>query len=252
MLRKESGGDMLANIKENLRNAGITGNEIKVYSCLLELGARTAGTISRKTGLHRRVIYDVVERLIQKGLIGYILENNKKIFHAANPSRFLEMMEEEKREIRDIMPEMLELFNAKKEKPKEDTLFFRGKNGLKSVFEDQIAEGKEILIVNTSNLAYEMFDIYFHWFDKRRKEKKIHAKIIFNATDKEKIKKVPLAEIKYLPKEYSTPAAINVYGDNVAIIHWSKEKPFAVLIKQKEIADGYRKYFELMWKIAKK
>jgi len=242
---------MLANIKESLRNAGLTENEIIVYSTLLELGATAAGTISRRTGLHRRVIYDVAERLIQKGLIGYILENNKKIFHAANPSRFLEIMEEEKREIEKTIPDMLALFNAKKEKPSEDTLFFKGKNGLKSVFEDQISEGKEILIVNTSNLAYEMFEIYFHWFDKRRKEKKIPAKIIFNAGDKERIKKVPLAQVKYLPKEYSNPAAINIYGNNVAIIHWNKEKPFVILIKQKEIADGYRKYFDLMWKIAK-
>lgn len=243
---------MLATIRENLSNAGLTENEIKVYSCLLELGARTAGAISRKTGLHRRVIYDVTERLIQKGLIGYILENNKKIFHAANPSRFLEMIEEEKRNMEKILPDMLKLFNLKKEKPSEDTLFFKGKEGLKSIFEDQIAEGKEILIVDTSNLAYEMFDIYFHWFDKRRKAKKIPAKILFNEIDKTKTKKLPLAEIKYLPKEYSNPAAINIYGDNVAIIHWSKEKPFAVLIRQKEIADGYRKYFEIMWAAARK
>jgi sugar-specific transcriptional regulator TrmB len=243
---------MLEIAKEKLRDAGLTENESTVYLCLLETGSRAAGTISRRTGLHRRVIYDVTERLIKKGLIGYVLENNRKVFHAANPSRFLEIVEEEKRGVQDILPEMLKIFNLQKEKPKEDTLFFKGKAGLKSVFEEQIAEGKEILIVNTSNLAYEMFDIYFHWFDKRRKEKKIPAKIIFNSEDKEKIKKVPLSEIKFLPKEYSTPAAINIYGDNIAIIHWSKEKPFAVVIKQKEIAAGYRKYFELMWKIAKK
>lgn len=243
---------MITDIKEHLRSAGLTENEIKVYSCLLELGPRPAGTISRRTGLHRRVIYDVTERLIQKGLVGYILENNKKIFHSANPSRFLEIVEEEKRGIESVMPEMMGLFNQKKEKPKEDTLFFKGKNGLKSVFEDQIAEKKEILIVSTSSVSYEMFEIYFHWFDKRRKQKKIPVKIIFNEIERKTKTKVPLAEIKYLPKEYSTPAAINIYGDNVAIIHWSKEKPFAVLIKQKEIAEGYRKYFELIWKMSKK
>jgi len=243
---------MISNLKEHLKNAGLTENEITVYSCLLELGARPAGPISRKTGLHRRVIYDVTERLIQKGLIGYILENNKKMFHAANPSRFLEIIEEEKRGMETIMPQMLQLFNQEKEKPKEDTLFFKGKNGLKSIFEDQIAEGKEILIVDTSNIAYEMFEIYFHWFDKRRKQKKIPVKLIFNEIEKKAKPSIPLAELRYLPKEYSTPAAINIYGDNGAIIHWNKEKPFAVLIKQKEIAEGYRKYFKLLWKSAKK
>jgi len=163
-----------------------------------------------------------------------------------------EIIEEEKRGIEAVMPQMLNMFNQEKEKPKEDTLFFKGKNGLKSIFEDQIAEGKEILIVDTSNVAYEMFEIYFHWFDKRRKQKKIPAKIIFNEIEKANKPKIPLAELRYLPKEYSTPAAINIYGNNVAIIHWSKENPFAILIKQKEIADGYRKYFQLLWKSAKK
>jgi sugar-specific transcriptional regulator TrmB len=243
---------MLATIKERLRKAGLTENELNIYSCLLEIGAMPAGKISRRTGLHRRVIYDTVERLIQKGIIGYILENNRKIFQAANPSRFLEIIEEEKRQVQEVMPEMLSMFNSAKEKQKEDTLFFRGKNGLKAVFEDQLAEGKEILIVDTSNVAYEMFEIYFHWFDKRRKHGKIPVKIIFNESEKKEKPKIPMAEIKYLPKEYSNPSAINIYGDNVAIIHWNKQNPFVVLIRQKEIADGYRKYFELMWKSAKK
>jgi hypothetical protein len=45
---------------------------------------------------------------------------------------------------------------------------------------------------------------------------------------------------------------MNIYGDKVAIIHWSKERPFAILINEKDIAQGYRNYFELLWKGAKK
>lgn len=236
-------------VKEKLRNAGLTENEILVYLALLEIGARSAGTISRRTGLHRRVIYDVTERLIKKGLIGYIIENNKKIFQASNPQRFIEIIDEEKKGIEDIMPEMTTLFNLNKERQREDTLFFKGKNGLKSIFEDQISEGKEILILGASPLAYETMDIYFHWFDKRRQEKKIKTKIIFH---KKINKKIPLAQIKYLPEGYSSNLAINIYGEKVTIILWKKEKPFAVLIKNKEISEGYRNYFDILWNIAKK
>lgn len=237
-------------IKENLREAGLTENEAKIYSTLIEFGPSHAGLISRKSGLHRRVVYDTTEMLIKKGIIGYIVQNNTKLFQASNPERILELLKEKENSIQEIIPEMLEFYNKTKEK--EETLFFKGKQGLKSVFEDQIAEGKEILIINTNNLAYEMFDIYFHWFDKRRKDKGIKTKIIFNNNNKSPKNKVPLAEIKYLSKSYENPAAINIYGDKVAIIHWSKENPFAVVIKQKEIAEGYRKYFDLMWKMAKK
>jgi sugar-specific transcriptional regulator TrmB len=234
--------------KEQLKKAGLTDNEAIVYQALLEMGPKNASIISRRTGLHRRVIYDVTDRLIKKGLIGYIIENNKRLFQASNPNRFLEILDEEKTNINNIMPNMLELFNQKKEE-RNDTMFFKGKTGLKSVFEDQLAEKKEILILGANNLAYEILDIYFHWFDKKRQENKIKTKIIFNEVPK---KKINLAEVKYLPQKDSSPLAINIYGEKVAIIYWDKEHPFAVLIKQKEIAQGYKKYFEMIWKLAKK
>jgi len=248
----------MLDFKEQIKTAGLTENEAIVYQALLEIGPRPAGTISRKTGLHRRVIYDVTDRLIKKGLIGYIIENNKKMFQASNPQRFLEIINQEKQSLEEVMPNMLSFFNQTKEKQKEDTIFFRGKNGLKSVFEDQIEEvkkiqnkqEKEILILGASPIAYEILDIYFHWFDKKRVENKIKTKIIFDSSQKFK-KRIPLSELRYLPKEYSSPLALNIYGDKVAIILWTKENPLAIVIKQKAIADGYRKYFELLWHIAK-
>lgn len=227
---------------------GLTHNEALVYRALLELGPSLAGQISRKTGLHRRTIYDTTEMLIKKGLIGYILKNNRRLFEASSPQKFLGILKEKEDLIKNSLPEMLFFYNKTKEK--EETNFYKGKLGLKTVFEDQIETGKEILILGASPLAYEIFQFYFRWFDKTRKEKKIKTKIIFNRTEK-KIK-IPYAEIKYLPQKYSSPLAVNIYGDKVAIILWSKENPIAIVIKNKEISQGYKKYFELLWKTAKK
>jgi sugar-specific transcriptional regulator TrmB len=237
-------------IKEYIRKTGLTENEAKVYMALLEFGPNPAGAISRKSGLHRRVIYDTTEMLIKKGMIGYIQKNNRKLFQASNPNRILEMLKEKEESIQEILPHMLNFYNKTQEK--DETNFYKGKNGLKTVFEDQIQTGKEILILGASSIAYEMLQFYFHWFDKRRTENKIKTKIIFNKGKNIKMKKIPLSEIRYLSEKYSSPLAVNIYGDKVAIILWSKENPFAIVIKQKEIADGYKKYFELLWTIAKK
>jgi len=235
-------------ITEYIRKTGMTENEAKLYTTLLEIGPSQAGIISRKSGLHRRVVYDTTEMLIKKGLIGYILKNNKKIFQASSPNRILEIIKEKENSISDILPEMLLMYNKTKEK--EETNFYKGKSGLKTVFEDQINEGKEILILGASPIAYEMLEFYFHWFDRRRVEKKIKTKIIFDSPNKLN-KKIPLSEIKYLPQKYSSPLALNIYADKVAIILWSKENPIAIVIKNKQISEGYRKYFDLMWKSAK-
>jgi len=235
-------------IKEQLRLAGLTENESKTYQSLLELGPNHAGIISRKTGLHRRVVYDTIEMLIKKGLIGYILKNNKKLFQASNPQRLLELIREKEAGIQEIMPLMNTLFGQTKEK--EETNFYKGKLGLKTVFEEQILEGgKEVLIMGGSIYASEILKFYFNWYNKKRVKKKIKMKIIFNTSKKQKI---PYAEIKYLPEKYSSPLAINIYKEKVAIILWSKENPFAIVIKNKEISEGYKKYFNLLWRIAKK
>ena len=239
-------------MKQQLKQAGLTENEALVYQTLLEIGPKTASILARRTGLHRRLVYDITDRLIKKGIIGYIKENNKKIFQASNPTRFNEILEEKQQAINNIMPEMISMFQQDKDKPKQETNFFKGVEGLKSVFEDQL-NYKEILILGASPLAYEMLDIYFHWFDKKRQANKIKTKIIFNKQTKiQKKKKIPLSEIKYLPDKYSSNMAINIYGDKTAIILWEKDKPIAIVIKDQEITDGYKKHFNLMWKIARK
>jgi sugar-specific transcriptional regulator TrmB len=236
-------------LQEQLKAAGLTENEARIYTSLLEIGPKSASTLAHRTGLHRRVVYDSLDRMIKKGIIGYISENNKKVFQASNPARILEMIKEKEKALEKVMPQMIAMFNQEKEKEKQETNFYKGVEGLKSVFEDQLSEGKEILIIGASKTAYQMLGIYFHWFDKKRQEKKIRTRVIFNGKPEMKI---PLSEVRYLPEEYSSDMAINIYSDKVAIILWRKDKPLAILIKDSEIASGYKKHFELMWKIAKK
>ena len=235
-------------MEKELRKADLTENEAKIYSSLLELGPSNAGLIAKKSGLHRRVVYDTLYRLIKKGLIGYIAQNGVRVFKASDPKRIMEIVKEKEQILLDIMPKMELLYLGVKEK--EETNFYKGKNGLKTVFEDQIETGKEILIFGGSHLAYEVMQFYFKWYDRRRKEKHVKARIIFHRTEKEI--KVPYAEIRYLPQKYASPVAVNIYGDKLALILWSKQNPMAVVIKSREMAEGYKKYFELVWKGSRK
>lgn len=229
---------------EELKQAGLTENESKVYVALLDLGPSLAGQISRRTGLHRRTVYDTTEMLIKKGLIGYILKNNRRLFQASDPRRILEMLQEKQ----SILEPVIEILSGKysSTKEKEETNFYKGKEGLKTVFEDQLGS-KEILIIGASAKAYEILQFYFKWYDLARKQNKIRAKII--AQDR-RIKNIPLSEIRYLPEKYSNPVSVNIYSDKTAIILWAS-KPFAIVIKNNEIMEGYKKYFNLLWKIAR-
>lgn len=227
-----------------LKQAGLTENESKIYLALVDNGPNLAGRISRLTGLHRRTVYDVTEMLIKKGLIGYILKNNRRYFEASNPNRILEILKEKEDLLTPIVTNLLTKYNSKKEK--QETNFYKGKEGLKAIFEDQL-NYPEILIIGASPKAYDILRYYFKWYDEKRVKKKIKVKII--AYDK-KIKDIPLAEIRYLPKKYESPVAMNIYGNKTAIILWA-EQPIVIAIREKEIADSYRNHFELMWRLAK-
>lgn len=233
-------------IKDLLVDAGLTESESKVYLALLELGPSLAGQISRKTGIHRRNVYDITERLIKKGFLGYIVKNNRRLFEAVNPEKFLSILKEKQSELEENLPELKLLYEKTKEK--QETNFYKGIEGLKTVFQDQLENNKEILILGASHSAFEILPFYFKWYDIDRKKKRIKARILASEPLK---KKIPLAELRYLPQKYANPLAINIYKDKVAIILWKKE-PLAIVIKNSEIADSYRMYFELMWRTARK
>jgi hypothetical protein len=156
----------------------------------------------------------------------------------------LDIIKEKENLLEPVIKQLGEKFVSTKEK--EETNFYKGKEGLKTVFEDQL-NSREILILGASPLAYEVLQFYFKWYDKTRKEKKIKARII---ASNRKITRIPLAEIRYLPEKYANPVSVNIYGDKTAIILWASS-PYAIVIKSSEVAKGYRNYFELMWKIAR-
>ena len=62
-----------------LREAGLTEGEIKVYLALLELGSSTTGPIVDKSGISRSIIYQILEKLMEKGLVSFITKEKTSI-----------------------------------------------------------------------------------------------------------------------------------------------------------------------------
>ena len=233
-----------------LEEFGLTEAEAKVYLALLKKGTSLAGVISKETGIHRRTIYDILYRLRAKGLISNIVLNNNRHFEAAIPERLLELIKEKENNIKERLPELKLLFKANKEK--KEVVFFKGKQALKTVFDDQIKEGKEILSMGKFIDLDQITRLYFKKYDDARIEKKIELKSIFDEVAKENkaVKKIPLIKTKFLPNLEQSNLGIYIYGSNVTLVLW-EDDPLAIMIRQKEIADGFKTYFNILWKSAK-
>src|SRR3989344_6062924 len=74
---------------------GFSKGEVKVYFALLDLGESTIGPLSKKAEITAAKVYPILEKLIKKGLVSFIIKSDTKYFSPANPKRILEYLGEE-------------------------------------------------------------------------------------------------------------------------------------------------------------
>jgi len=241
-----------------LRKFGLSENEAKMYLILLELGAVKAGVLMKKLGLYSKTAYELLNKLIEKGLVGYNLKANIKYYKAIDPDKFIDLIKENEAELRTTEEELKEILPSLKQKrelakePQEANIFI-GKKGMKSVFEDALKQNKEILTFGGGGNFRKSLGPYAELWHKKRVKAGIKLKLLWNEnfrSRKDEIMKRGLVEVKFLSKEFDNPAPAMIYNDKVALTVWS-EQPIATLIKSKEVAFSFKNYFNLLWKQAK-
>ena len=82
-----------------LEEIGLTKGEIKVYLTLLKLGETTTGKIIEEAGISSGKIYEILDKLIRKGLAGFIIKDKTKHFAAASPNRIVDYLREKESDI---------------------------------------------------------------------------------------------------------------------------------------------------------
>lgn len=243
---------------EALKKFGLAEKEAKVYLCVLGLGEALASEVAAKTSIARQLVYDLFERLIELGLVSFVVKDNKKYFNAAPPEQITSILQEKERAINEVMPELkkIEAFEEHK-KPKIEV--YEGVEGLKTILNDVLRiEKKELIVYGSSKSSFEVMPLFMENWHNRRIKQKLKVRIIYNETEetKKRIKEfkqtLKLMDIRYLSVEASTPTSNLIYGNKIAMIVLLKNEPYATLIESKELKEIYKEYFEAIWKLAKK
>lgn len=237
-----------------LEDLGLTNAEIKVYLTLLRLGSAHATPIIEKSSLQSSVVFRALSSLIDKGLINYNLEGRRKNYQATEPEHFLWFIDEKKKRFEDILPELKK--EQESAQQTEIATVYKGIRGLKEVYHIMIStKGKEY---NTFGGGRPCEDLlgpeWWKAHHKRRVHNKLSARQVFDETVREAGEwnnTLPLTQVKFLSKEFEQFQETVIVGDNVAINIFTKN-PYGILIQDPVVAEGYRKHFEIMWKIAKK
>ncbi|MBU0586516.1 helix-turn-helix domain-containing protein [Candidatus Micrarchaeota archaeon] len=244
-----------------LREGGLTDGEIKVYLALLELGSTTTGPIVQKSGIARSIIHQILEKLMQKGLVSYTFKEKTKYYEAAEPNRILDYMEEKeeklkknKEDIKKLLPNLSALRRPTQE---TEVHVYKGFKGTITVHErtyEKLKKGDEYFYMVVP--AYQPGFHHDYWMKdhERRAKAGIICKMLFDQSTDPKIlgnrNSYKGCEARYMPLDIKPPAAFMAYKD-VVMIAIPSEKPITIEIINQEIADSFWEYFKAFWKRSK-
>lgn len=83
-----------------LREIRLTNGEARMYLSLLKLGTSKVGLIARDSRVSYSKVYDVLERLIMKGLIRFIRIGDVRHFNPLEPYRLHDYVQKKEEKIK--------------------------------------------------------------------------------------------------------------------------------------------------------
>lgn len=238
-----------------LTGIGLTTAESEVYSALLSLGAAPAGKIAARVKLYRKNVYDALGRLQEKGLVTSVVENKVHYFQAKSPENISNCIKEKKEEIEEqekALARMLPKLKGQigRLEPEIEAEIYRGNDGIKTIL-NECLKHKEGHFIGATGDVESRLPYFWPGYNERRVEKKVLWKLLLvHESRNRQITKSKYYEYKVLPKELSGPNVIYIYGDHVANVLWL-EKPLAFVVKHRQLAESYRRYFNYLWKMSK-
>lgn len=242
--------------EDKLKNIGLSKAEAKLYLSMIKLGSSTAGAITKETGLRKSTVYESLSRLLEKGLVSYVIKNNIKFFEAADPDMLVDFIDEKKRELEESKSEIKKIVTDLKSlrsqlKPHAEAHVFLGIEGFKTMRRDVLKHAKgEHLLLGAISREPVVMPHFWTYFNKERIRLGIKMRILHQLNTREKPVRSEMIDIRFLPKEITIPTVINIYGDRVVSLLWKENYPVCFMLINKDIADAYRKYFEILWKIS--
>lgn len=249
--------------EELLSEIGLTDSEIKVYLALLELDTSSVGPLIEKSRVPDSKIYQLLGKLIEKGLASFVIKNNVKHYQASDPTNILALLDDRSRKIDEqkqrIKTELIPAIKLKKQlkEEKQEAIVYEGIEGVKAAYQkvlDTMNKGDEyyVFLIIGEALRDPRSIRFFANYHTRRAELGIHVKFIGPEEDRIVITSDyhhKLAENRFTKEKF--PVGIIIFKGYVMTLIWGK-KPTAFIIKSEQNYSRYKHYFLDVWKKAKK
>src|SRR3989344_9505747 len=218
------------NLYLRLKEFGLQDKEIKVFLFLVGKDRLSAYRISKETGIHKSTVYDILDRLNEKGFI--VMENVEKnlLFRANGINSVISNLKSKEDLLESIVPDLYNL--NKSNKPQIRIL--EGDLGQKQFNFELLnyiknKEIDELLMIGNSppNSEYSLIFI---------------EKIIKEAS------KLKAQRNKSLEKLSDETVTI-IFNGKVIYLFEESGEPYLLEIRNKSVYLQMKNYFELLWQI---
>ncbi|MFH1649208.1 MAG: helix-turn-helix domain-containing protein [Candidatus Woesearchaeota archaeon] len=234
-----------------LTELGCSEDEMAIYLLLLQFKRAKVQQITAKTKINRTTLYNVLDKLIQKGLCSSIVESGVKQFLPTPPEKLPLMLEEKKKMLLDALPYLQGLYGGPFDVSKAEV--FQGSKGIAAILNDLLLHPEELRYFGSIALSREQLKHVPFNFIRKRIESKIPARIIFEPSKEEYREQsdyYKYTKIRYLDFLKDYPIMLFVYSNKVAF-YTLKGDVVGVIIQNSEVNKAFGILFEILWSQAR-
>lgn len=232
----------MADELDTLRNLGLSANEARLYLLLIQHGQMKATELAARSGLHRRSVYDTLQQLEKKGMVGRSEVSGVQVFSPSPPSALTAFLDEKKDAMERILPKLSKSFESE---GRTVSSVMYGAAGIKTILEDILSLRADYCVYYGELQIFDYLPRFYPLFNEKRKKLGIRARYILLDVPqaRERSRLVPLAEFKFIDPHESSIGIWWTYADRLVLLV-QRPEPITILIKNADLAKTFRKMFD--------
>jgi sugar-specific transcriptional regulator TrmB len=239
----------------NLELLGLTAKEAAVYLALLSMDQVGSSKIMKATNLHGQFVYAALEQLEQKNLAFHTIQNGRKKFSASSPKRILSLLQQQAL-VADETVKRLESFAPHNGKQRFE--IYQGDIAyVEHEFERliQTASGSTLCIIGGQDDAFaKLMSSRKEEYERLRQKKGILIRYLGSEVQKQELadtkKRRPKFDYRIIPGFSAGMVNTDIWTDNISFNLFG-DPTIVFHLKNKDVADSYRKFFDAIWTMGK-
>jgi sugar-specific transcriptional regulator TrmB len=242
-------------VKSALQTYGLTNREVDVYLFLLRKPDTTAVTIAKETQIAKTTVYEILETLHEKGLVGVWKKNNVKYYDAESPNQLLRLIDTKRAEVESILPQLLSMQDTNDAEP--EVKMYTGKEGIITALDNALEYMKTNQI--RTYYSYSHYDLvpflpkFFPKWLERREALGVRAHVILPKSLQEKLPPLYVQnkyrEMRFLNTTRPFEGWFQIYGDTILTVSTTDDNPHAIIIRSPAFANMLQFFHNQVWEL---